>query len=92
VAAFGGGGCEGAFVLRDDPAALQMVDDFLAIRRQLWAVVQTQPFPGDERVPGKYAVIFQNVTGSAAGAGSAVSRGRRGRHLPPRWLRARDDA
>ncbi len=73
VAAFGGGGCEGAFVLRDDPAAAGMVSDFLGTGRELWAVVQTQPFPGDERVPGKYMVIFENASGPAAGVGSAVS-------------------
>ena len=73
VAAFGVGGCEGTFVVRDDPAALSSVQQFVLEDRELWAVVETPPFPGDERVPGKYMAIFRYTSGPSAGAGTAVS-------------------
>jgi hypothetical protein len=73
VGAFGVGGCEGTFILRDDPSALPSIQQFLLEDRELWAVVETPPFPGDERVPGKYMAIFRYTTGPSAGAGTAVS-------------------
>ena len=73
VAAFGVGGCEGTFLLRDSPEVAGAVGQFLLEDRELWAVAATQPFPGDERVPGKYMVIFTYTSGPSAGAGTAVS-------------------
>ncbi|MGH2626338.1 MAG: hypothetical protein ACRDHY_06775, partial [Anaerolineales bacterium] len=69
VSAFGTGSCEGRFILLDDPAAATAVSRFVAVRRDLYAVVHTRPFPEEERVPGKYMVVFRD----AAGYGSAVS-------------------
>ncbi len=73
VAVFGVGACEGTFIAQDDPQASRSVQQFILDDRELWAVVQTVPFPGDERVPGKYMLIFKYTTGPSAGAGTAVS-------------------
>ncbi|MEX0782167.1 MAG: hypothetical protein WD557_05915 [Dehalococcoidia bacterium] len=73
VDVFGVGGCEGTFIARGDPDASRSLQQFVLEERALWAVVETPPFPGDERVPGKHMVIFRYTSGPSVGGGTALS-------------------
>lgn len=68
VPVVGIGDCEGHFAQDGDEALAAALKRFVTEppQRLLWAVVMTQPFPGDERVPGSFMVIFRD-TGAGPG-------------------------